>query len=155
MTRLKIIPITIKTANEFVKNHHRHSKPTVGGRFAIAATFDDQIVGVAIVGRPVSPAIDQNKTAEVTRLCVLPDAPRNTCSFLYGRCWRIWQQMGGHTMLTYTLKEETGASLRGAGWQQVSEVKPSSWNRPSRARKHQPVYDKPKWKWTRTDMENQ
>ena len=146
MDKLAIKPITIKEANEFVKAHHRHSKPTQGGRFAVGATFDNELVGVAIVGRPISASIKDKLTAEITRLCAAPTAPKNTCSFLLGRCWRIWQQMGGATMITYTLQEENGASLRGAGWEQVAEVKPSNWNRPDRPRKHQSIYDKKKWK---------
>ena len=91
--KLKPIPITLREANQFVLNFHRHNKPVQGGRFAIAACFDDAVVGVAIVGRPVSATLQDGVTAELTRLCVNEDAPKNTCSFLYGRCWRIWQQM--------------------------------------------------------------
>ena len=121
---LAVAPTTLREANEFVANFHRHSKPTQGGRFAIAAVFDQNIVGVAIVGRPVSQTLQDGLKAEITRLCVSKDAPKNTCSFLYGRCWRIWQQMGGNRMITYTLQSETGASLKGSGWTVMGQVKP-------------------------------
>ena len=86
---LEIIPVTIREANEFVANFHRHNKPTQGGRFAIGASVEEGLVGVAIVGRPVSATLQDSMTAEVTRVCVVGHAPKNTCSFLYGRCWRI------------------------------------------------------------------
>lgn len=118
---LKVIPISIKEANEFVLNFHRHSKPTQGGKFAIGATTEN-LVGVAIVGRPISRRLDNTFTAEVLRVCVSETSPKNTCSFLYGRCWRIWQQMGGNKLITYTLKKESGASLKGVGWKIMGET---------------------------------
>ena len=113
--------MSIQEANEFVANFHRHSKPTQGGKFAIGASLDG-LFGVAIVGRPVARRLDDGFTAEVLRVCVTPNAPKNTCSFLYGRCWRIWQQMGGDKMITYTLQKESGASLRGVGWKIMGET---------------------------------
>ena len=146
--KISVRPTTIKAANAFVKEHHRHSKPTQGGRFAIEAVFRDEVVGVAIVGRPVSASIDQKMVAEVTRLCVSPTAPKNTCSFLYAKCWRIWQQMGGKQMITYTLQRETGASLRGAGWQVANDVAPhGGWARKNRPRQSQQIYGQPKRRW--------
>tara|TARA_R110001583_G_scaffold77970_1_gene211815 strand:- start:39 stop:494 length:456 start_codon:yes stop_codon:yes gene_type:complete len=145
---LAVAPTTLREANEFVANFHRHSKPTQGGRFAIAAVFDQNIVGVAIVGRPVSQTLQDGLTAEITRLCVSKDAPKNTCSFLYGRCWRIWQQMGGNRMITYTLQSETGASLKGAGWTVMGQVKPHDrWTKKGGNREWQPVYGQLKFRW--------
>jgi|TARA_R110001592_G_C12661137_1_gene702480 hypothetical protein len=145
---LAVAPTTLREANEFVANFHRHSKPTQGGRFAIAAVFDQNIVGVAIVGRPVSQTLQDGLTAEITRLCVSKDAPKNTCSFLYGRCWRIWQQMGGNRMITYTLQSESGASLKGAGWTVMGQVKPHDrWTKKGGNREWQPVYGQLKFRW--------
>ena len=145
---LAVAPTTLREANEFVANFHRHSKPTQGGRFAIAAVFDQNIVGVAIVGRPVSQTLQDGLTAEITRLCVSKDAPKNTCSFLYGRCWRIWQQMGGNRMITYTLQSETGTSLKGAGWTVMGQVKPHDrWTKKGGNREWQPVYGQLKFRW--------
>ena len=144
---LEIIPMTISEANEFVDNFHRHNKPTQGGRFAIGASVKEGLVGVAIVGRPVGRTLDDGWTAEVTRVCVVDHAPKNTCSFLYGRCWRIWQQMGGKRMVTYTLQEESGSSLRGAGWKIIGEAKPDTWDRQDRKRDWQPIYGQLKFRW--------
>ena len=92
---------------------------------------------------------DDGVTAEVTRCCVLNDAPKGSCSFLYACCWRAWRAMGGQRMITYTLQSESGASLRGAGWKVLHEVvinKGKGWtNRPGR--EWQPVTGQLKFRW--------
>ena len=147
--KLMVTPISLREANEFVENFHRHNKPTQGGKFAIGACFGGELVGVAIVGRPVARMLDDGTTAEVTRVCVVDHAPKNSCSFLYGRCWRIWQQMGRQRMITYTLQEESGSSLRGAGWKIVgkTEATNSGWDRDNRKRDWQPIYGQLKFRW--------
>ena len=145
---LTIVPISLKEANEFVLSFHRHSRPTQGGKFAIAACHNETVVGVAIVGRPISATLQDGLTAEITRVCVLDKAPKNTCSFLYGRCWRIWQQMGGRRMLTYTLQSESGSSLRAVGWKVMGEVKPHNrWEKRGGNREWQPIYGQLKFRW--------
>lgn len=152
--RLSVAPITLRLANNFVAEHHRHSGRTArnGGKFAIGAYANDEMVGIAIVGNPLSATLMDGVTAEVTRVCVIPEAPKNTCSFLYGRCWRIWQQMGGKRLVTYTLQSEGGASLRGAGWKIMGEVKPHRrWANKEEAdgieRLDQAIYRQPKFRW--------
>jgi hypothetical protein len=145
-----IIPVTLREANDFVSDYHRHNGRTQrdGGRFAIGLAEGEHLLGVAIVGRPLARMMQDRVTAEVTRLCVSPEAPRNACSMLYGRCWRIWQQMGGRRMITYTLKSESGASLRGAGWKVVGDVKGNrQWDTPSLPRSHKQIYLEPKFRW--------
>jgi hypothetical protein len=145
-----VLPITLREANDFVENHHRHNGRTSndGGRFAIGAGNDDGLWGVAIVGRPVARMLQDGLTAEVLRVCVRDGAPKGACSFLYGRCWRIWQAMGGRRMVTYTLAEESGASMRGVGWKIAGDVRPSAgWERESRARRWQPIYGQQKFRW--------
>jgi hypothetical protein len=123
---------------------HRHHEPPQGGKFALAAWLDGQLVGVAIVGRPVSRMLDNGLTAEVIR--VATDGTRNACSFLYARAKRAAQAMGYRKVLTYTLEEESGASLRAVGWQRVGVAGGGSWSVPSRPRqdKH-PLQTKIRW----------
>ena len=118
---MKIVPMTIREANDFVANFHRHNKPVQGAKFAVGASDGEKLVGVAIVGRPISRHLDDGVTAEVTRCCVLEQAPKGAPSFLYARCWRAWSAMGGERLVTYTLVSESGASLRGAGWRVVAQ----------------------------------
>ena len=53
---LDIVPITLAEANEFVRQKHRHHGKVAGHKFSIAVADVEtsKIVGVAIVGRPVS-----------------------------------------------------------------------------------------------------
>jgi len=144
---MKVTPITIKEANKIVGQHHRHNLPTSGGKFAIGAEHDGEIVGAVIVGRPIARLLDKAKVGEITRLVVAPNAPRNTCSFLYSAARRVWQAMGGEKILTYTLQKESGDSLRGAGWGLAASCRPHGWDMPNRKRKSQKVYSDPKYRW--------
>lgn len=152
------IPLSLREANDFVAQFHRHNGRTVrdGGKFAIGASDSQRLVGVAIVGNPISATYMDGFTAEVLRLCVVDDAPKNTCSFLYARCWRAWAAMGGLRMITYTLESESGASLRGAGWRCVG-LNPghNDWAAKSRMdgkfREWQPIYGQAKLRWEVTD----
>ena len=144
---MKVVPITIKEANKIVGEHHRHNLPTGGGKFAIGAESEGKIVGAVIIGRPVARLLDKSGVAEITRLVVTNEAPRNTCSFLYSAARRVWQAMGGTKILTYTLQSESGDSLRGAGWKKIADCKPGGWSRLARQRKHQDVYTQSKFRW--------
>lgn len=155
--KLETIPITLREANDFVENFHRHNGRTSrnGGKFAIGASYGDQLIGVAIVGNPISATFMDGFTAEVLRACTRPDAPKNSNSFLYGACWRVWREMGGRRLVTYTLQTESGASLRGAGWEIVGETKPTrpGWHKNdhlNNRRKWQPVMGQLKFRWEKS-----
>ena len=151
--KLRVVPLTLRQANDFVEQFHRHNGRTArdGGKFAIGATNEEELIGVAIVGRPVARLLDDGYTAEILRCCTSPQAPKGAVSFLYAACWRVWRAMGGLRMVTYTLKTESGASLRGAGWKVVAEVPAhSGWNRSGREREWQPVYGQQKLRWEKT-----
>lgn len=111
---LKLAPVSLKEANYFVEHHHRHHKPVVGHKFSIGCTENGKLVGVAIVGRPVSRYLDDGWTLEVNRMCT--DGTRNACSFLYGAAARAAKAMGYKKLITYILDTEDGTSLRAAGW---------------------------------------
>jgi hypothetical protein len=145
LDRLELVPLTQREAFAFVERHHRHHRPPVGHLFAIGAAKGDEIVGVAVVGRPVSRMLQRDPyTAEVTRLCT--DGTRNACSFLYGAAWRAARAIGYRRLVTYTLAEEGGASLCGAGWRVVAETAGGSWDRPSRPRVDMhPLQGKLRW----------
>lgn len=59
---LEICPISLDEANKFVEDHHRHHKPVTGHKFSIGCTDGEKIVGVAIVGRPISRYLDDGWT---------------------------------------------------------------------------------------------
>ena len=146
---LQAVPIDLTEARVFVANFHRHNGAPAGGKFAIGASDGTALVAVAIVSRPVGRGADDGRTLEVIRCCVNDSAPKNTSSFLYGRCWHAAKAMGYSKLITYTLQSESGASLRGAGWRIVAELKardPSQWqNRPGR--EWHPVVGQAKFRW--------
>lgn len=129
---LTIIPCELNEANAFVEKHHRHHKSVQGHKFSIAVIKDLEIVGIAIVGRPVARMNDNGWTLEVTR--VATDGTPNACSALYGACRRAAFSLGYKRLITYTLPKEGGASLRGAGWKILGEAGGGTWNRKERPR---------------------
>ena len=118
--KLRVFPVTFKDACAFVKAHHRHNKPPIGPKFSIALQAADEIVGVAMAGRPGARAFDDGLTLEVNRTCT--DGTENANSMLYGAIWRAAKAMGYRRCITYTQAEETGASLRAVGWVRVKEL---------------------------------
>jgi hypothetical protein len=73
---ITVIPITLKQANEFVIEHHRHHKAVQGCKFCIGAVDGNgDLRGVAIVGRPVSRYLDNGLTAEGSENPVGVDIP--------------------------------------------------------------------------------
>ena len=92
-----------------------------------------RLLGVAVVGRPVSRRLDNGLTAEVTRLCT--DGYRNVCSFLYAACARSARSMGYEKIGTYILAAENGASLRASGGNCAGLCGGGDWNAPGRPRK--------------------
>lgn len=139
--KLEIVPISLEEANAFVFKLHRHHRPVVGHKYSIAVCngvdndlggVSNTIVGVCIVGRPVSRVLDDGFTLEVNRVCT--DGTKNACSILYGAAWRTAKALGYRRLITYTLEKEGGASLRGAGWKFVGMRGGGNWNCKSRPR---------------------
>ena len=111
---MKIKPITLKEANRFVAQYHRHHGETVGHKFSIGLFDGNALVGVAICGRPVSRILDDGLTCEVNRLCT--NGAHNACSMLYGASARVAKEMGYDRIITYILESESGTSLKASGW---------------------------------------
>lgn len=129
---MTIIPVSLREANAFVKSNHRHHQPVQGHKFSIGVEHEGILVGVAIVGRPVSRHRDDGYTTEVTRLCT--DGTKNACSMLYGAAWRASKAMGYRRIGTYIRADEDGTSLKASGWRFIYEVKGGSWDCASRPR---------------------
>lgn len=129
---LQVCTISLPEANAFVVRHHRHHEPVVGHKFSIGAVLGGEIVGVVIVGRPVSRMRDDGETLEVTRLCT--DGTKNACSFLYGAAARAAFALGYKRIGTYILSSEPGVSLAAAGWRLIGERGGGSWSRGDRPR---------------------
>lgn len=146
-TRLSLLPLDLAEANAFVSRWHRHHRPVVGHKFSLGAALGETVIGVAIVGRPVSRHRDDGMTLEVTRLCT--DGTRNACSFLYGAAARAAFALGFQRIGTYTLAEEGGASLRASGWKLLGERGGGTWGRVGRPRvDRHPTQGKLLWETT-------
>ena len=145
---MKVRPCTLKQANALVGQIHRHHKPARGHRFSLALYSDEgNLIAVAICGRPVSRGCDPYGTLEILR-CASVGTP-NAISKLYGAVCRAAKAMGFHTVQTYTLPEEGGASLRASAFVFDGETDGRQWkhtdNKPRRT--DQPNVNK--WRWVR------
>lgn len=131
---LELQPITLKEAQRYVLDHHRHHDPPEGWKWGVAVNDGEKVVGVAVVGRPVARHLDDGWTLEVTRNCT--DSTTHVASMLYGACWRAAKALGYKRLITYTGKDEPGTSLIAAGWHVVYVTKPrkGGWSCPSRPR---------------------
>jgi hypothetical protein len=129
---LRVVPITLRDANAYVREHHRHHGTTVGHKFSVAVREEELLCGVAIAGRPVARMDDDGLTLEVLRLATGGGA--NVCSMLYGACWRAGKAMGYQRLVTFTLASEPGISLRAAGFRCLGERGGGSWSRSARPR---------------------
>lgn len=144
---LRVSPITLREANAYIERHHRHHGPA-RGCIVVCAVSDEtgEVRGVAIAGRPVARLLQDGYTAEVTRLCT--DGAQNACSKLYRALWRACRALGYERLVTYTLPEEGGGSLRAAGFKLIGEAGGGNWNRPSSGRPRvdlHPTQEKFRW----------
>jgi hypothetical protein len=151
---VKLVPISIREAKRYVAHHHRHLRAPQGALFAIGAEKDGQLVGVAIVGRPTGRGLQDGYTCEITR--VATDGTRNTCSFLYSRSQRALTALGYDPAKTktYTREDESGTSLRAAGFVQEALLPARSYAKSNVKRRR---FDKStpvpriRWGWGKPD----
>lgn len=140
---MRLRPISIKAANRYVKEWHRHLDAPQGARFALSAWDGERIVGVALVGNPIARMAMDGWTAEVIR--VATDGTPNVCSWLYARAKRAAQALGFERVITKTLPEEGGASLRAVGAKQLGIARAQQWDRINRRREEAPLMEKLRW----------
>ena len=66
---MELYPISLKDANQFVGEVHRHNNPVQGHKFSLSIRDEDgNVRGVAIVGRPLAQMLDDGLTLEVLRV---------------------------------------------------------------------------------------
>lgn len=144
---MRIVPISLKQANEFVERHHRHNKRVLTHKISIGLEKDGELIGVGIAGIPIARKLDNGRTLELRRICVKEGYP-NACSKIMARLKQIGQLMGYEKIITYTLQKESGASLRAVNGRIVhASNRPGEWRRKGKPYRHQAVYDEPKYRW--------
>lgn len=123
---MEIRPITFRQACAFVTAFHRHNKAPQGHKFSVGIYIDNVLVGVGMAGRPIARAFDDGLTLEINRTCT--DGTSNANSMIYGALRKAAFAMGYRRIITYTQADESGASLKGAGFVKVKELPPrGSW----------------------------
>lgn len=137
-------PMLFRAACAYIAEHHRHHKPPTGHLFSLGLYEGGKLIGVGVVGRPNARKSHDGVTAEITRLCV--DGTEHAASSLIARCRRAANVLGYSRVLTYTLPEEGGASLRAAGFLFDGMTDGGSWSRADREREdHAPICPKSRW----------
>jgi hypothetical protein len=124
---IRVVPVTFREASAFVAKYHRHNKPPRGCKFCVGVVDENGVLrGVAQAGRPIARMLDDGLVLEVNRTCT--DGCPNANSMLYGACRTIAKAMGYKAIIIYTQVDETGASLRAAGFVKVCTLAPrKSW----------------------------
>lgn len=138
MIGLEIRPVTKTEARRFVEEHHRHNNapPAMNVAIAVGLFAEDELVGVATAGHPVAQWNHDGFTIEINRTCI-DGYHKNGNSMLYGAICRAAKAMGFRRAITYTLLDESGSSLKGAGF-----VVDAEFDRPPRPRSaSRPRYD--------------
>lgn len=108
-------------ARRFVALHHRHNIAPTGHRGSVGIVEAGELIGVAIVGRPVSRVLQAAGYGEVLRVCVL-EGHANASSFAFACGIRLLDAMGYERIVTYTLASEPGSSVKAAGFRKVEEL---------------------------------
>lgn len=148
--QLRFKPIAASLVRRFIGLHHAHCGIPVTWRFHNAVFNGSTLIGVAVVGNPVAPALMGRGILEVNRLCIRRDVPSalgwNAASMLYGWCAREAQRRGWRKIITYTRADEPGASLDAAGWTREASVRGRGWHSARRPRSNRNSWiDKVRW----------
>lgn len=110
-----LVPVTFAEAKEFVRQHHRHNPNSkVTWKFGVGVTVKGKLVGVAMAGLPAARMAMKAGVLEVNRTCTTGEMNAN--SMLYGAIARAAKALGYRKLITYTLPEESGSSLKATGW---------------------------------------
>lgn len=144
---LRLCPVSLAVANEHVAAWHRHNRPVVGHKFSVGVCDDEGVLrAVGIAGRPVARKFDDGDTIEVNR--VASDGTKNACSMIYGALARASFALGYRRVITYTQADESGSSLRAAGWKVIAQ-RPAlpGWSMPSRPRDNSKYLSTPRQLW--------
>lgn len=151
--KLDTVPVSFDEACAFIRLWHRHHEPPQGYKYTVGvAVIGDgpdysELVGVAIVGRPLARHLQDGRTLEVTRVAVADGVP-GACSKLYSTCWDAVRALGWKRLITYTQDGERGSSLRGARWRVIAErpARPG-WDMPGRRRLPNGTENVPRTLW--------
>ncbi len=138
--------------NQFLEsddiNHNRGGVP--GWKAAFGARYENELIAVCVLSRPVARKLDDGDTISISRLAARPTRPANTGSWLIARARRWAELEGFERIIAYagvagnygTVYEAAGFVIEdtveadGTGWQSRSNR--DSWENYTR---HRWVYE--------------
>ena len=132
MSRLAVRPVSFNAAKRWISEQHRHQPKITGWLFGVELLDNGVRVGVAACGRPAR-MLQDGATCEIVR--VATDGTPNVCSYAYGALRRAAAALGYTRVITYARPDESGASVRGAGFVFAGLSRGGEWGRPTRPRK--------------------
>lgn len=83
---MRVLPLSMKSAEEFLKDHGRHYKSPAEPICAIGVGDESGIHGAAVLGR------NEAGDGELSHIYV--DGISQGYSLLYGACWRALKALG-------------------------------------------------------------
>lgn len=144
---LRLVPVSLKVANEHVSAWHRHNKPVIQCIYRVGVADENGVLrAVAIVENPKGRGNSDGDTVEITR--VASDGTRNACSMLYGACARAAFALGYRRVITYIQGDEPGTSLDASGFRLIaSRPARPGWDTASRPRDNSTYRSTPRQLW--------
>lgn len=147
-------PSESRAVKTWLKAHHYLGSTPPGFVHALEFIEGRELIGAMLPGRPSSKAYDADKVLEVTRVCFVDSAPKNTESqalAMMRKHVRTWLQ-GVRLLISYSdpAQGHSGTIYEADGWCPFGMTTSKSgygWrSRPNR--KNDPVT--PKQRWVRT-----
>ena len=137
--------------NEFLDSelvdHQLGSVP--GWKAAFGARYNEKLVAICILSRPVAREIDADRTISISRFAALPTRPQNTGSWLIARA-REWARLEGYeNLIAYAgVAGNYGTIYEAAGFELIKEeeAQGDGWNTREN-RKNVPDFIRRKWKY--------
>lgn len=133
--------------NEFLEQRHPLGA-VPGWKACFSARYNDSIVAVVVVGRPVSRVADDGTELSITRYCRRDDRPDNTGSWLIARV-REWSRLEGYETLTAHagVAGNYGTVYEAAGFEcvDVTMADGSGWLSHGEDRETWDDYERRKW----------
>lgn len=134
----EVRPVCLNVARRIVKKYHyaagaSNTATYLHGLFRKGDIFDGQCVGVAWWLPPIKSAAlatfppNWKGVLCLSRLVVLPEAPRNACSFLLAGSRKLIDRALWPCLLTYAdeWQGHTGAIYKADNWEYLGKTKPS------------------------------
>lgn len=135
----EVRPVSIDLARRMVRKHHyakgaSNTATHLHGLFLRGEIFDEQCRGIAWWIPPTRSAAEATfpgRWQEVlclSRLVILPDVPRNACSFLLARSRKMINRNVWPCLVTYAdeWRGHTGAIYRADNWVYVGKTRPEA-----------------------------